>query len=90
MIFKVLYTKEALSDLGKLGSATAERITRKIDFFIHQMDPFSYAKPLKGLLRERYRFRVGDYRIIFRVEKNGSITILLILRIQHRREIYRV
>ncbi|PIU83448.1 MAG: hypothetical protein COS68_03990 [Elusimicrobia bacterium CG06_land_8_20_14_3_00_38_11] len=33
-----------------------------------------------------YRFRVGDYRVIFDVDKNN----IVILRIGHRKKIYRV
>ena len=41
---------------------------------------------LKGLLAGYYRFRVGDHRVIYRIEERGRIVIVAI--IAHRREAY--
>jgi mRNA interferase RelE/StbE len=41
---------------------------------------------LKGPLAGYYRFRVGDYRVIYRIEERGRIVIVAI--IAHRREAY--
>ena len=43
------------------------------------------AKKLSG--REGYRIRVGDFRIIYEIQK--SVLIVLVIDIGHRREIYR-
>ena len=43
------------------------------------------AKKLSG--RDGYRIRVGDYRIIYEIQK--SVLVVLIIDIGHRREIYR-
>lgn len=43
------------------------------------------AKKLSG--RDGYRIRVGDYRIIYEIQK--SLLIVLVIDIGHRREIYR-
>lgn len=43
------------------------------------------AKKLAG--RNGYRIRVGDYRIIYEIQK--SVLVILIIDIGHRREIYR-
>ena len=42
---------------------------------------------LKGELTGLRRIRVGDYRIIFQVQ--ASELIVLVIRIGHRREVYR-
>ena len=44
--------------------------------------------PLSGQLGGLFRFRIGDYRAIFRPDSRGQIVILLILRVGHRSEIY--
>jgi mRNA-degrading endonuclease RelE of RelBE toxin-antitoxin system len=54
-----------------------------------QEDIFLYAKKLKDPRFGEYRFRVGDYRVFFDVDKRGGIKILLILEVKHRRESYR-
>ena len=43
------------------------------------------AKKLSG--RDGYRIRVGDFRIIYEIQK--SILVVLVIDIGHRREIYR-
>ena len=43
------------------------------------------AKKLSG--RDGYRIRVGDYRIIYEIQKN--VLVVLIIEIGHHREIYR-
>lgn len=84
----VAYADNALKDLRSLDKQVATRIVKKIIFFAGQKDLFRFAKPLKGLGEGRYRFRVGDYRAIFKIDHDGSLEILMILRVKHRREIY--
>lgn len=84
----VAYSESALKDLRALDKKVAERIVKKINFFSIQKDLFSFAKALKGLGEGRYRFRIGDYRAIFKIDRNGRIEVLMVLRIKHRREIY--
>jgi len=90
-MYKIAYNKWARLDLKRLNEGTAERIIKKIKFYAEQEDPLSFAKQLKGFVPNRYRFRVGDYRVIFMVDdENLEIRILVILRIKHRKDIYRL
>ena len=50
-------------------------------------DPTAIAERLSGELRGLWRFRVGDYRIIFDLDK--VIRIVEVLDIGHRSRIYR-
>lgn len=78
----VIYTEAARQDLKKLNQAIARRIIKKVDWFSNQTDPLDFALG-------QFRFRVGDYRIIFDVSRTHQVSILMILRIKHRREVYR-
>jgi mRNA interferase RelE/StbE len=40
-----------------------------------------------SLLGESWKYRVGDYRLICKIEDNRLL--VLVLRIRHRKEIYR-
>lgn len=82
------WSRCALDDLRRLDSAIADRVTRKVMWFCAQRRPLEFAKMLTGSFDSLYRFRIGDYRVFFEV-KNGEMTILLILRVKHRREAYR-
>ncbi len=52
-----------------------------------QEDPRTLGKALTGPLGTLWRYRVGDFRVICEIQ-HGAVTILVI-RIVHRREIYR-
>lgn len=82
------YTSKARKDLEGLNEKLRERIILRLEFFCYQSPPMHHAKPLLGSLRGLYRFRVGDYRIIFQKNAQGKLTILTIIRIKHRGDVY--
>jgi mRNA interferase RelE/StbE len=81
--YELLYTRRAERDIKKLDSKTKDRIGNTL--LRYKEEPFRFAEKLSDPMFGEYRFRVGDYRVIFDVV--GSE--LIILRIGHRREIYR-
>lgn len=89
MRYQCVYTQQAVDDLAELPKTIARRIVKKIDFFISQKQPLRFAKKLKDARIGTYRYRVGDYRIIFDINNNATITIVMVLLIRHRREVYR-
>jgi mRNA-degrading endonuclease RelE of RelBE toxin-antitoxin system len=60
-----LFTPTAQDHLQQLPQQTRKRIATKMRFYARQPDPLQFAEPLSG--SHNYRFRVGDYRIIFKV-----------------------
>lgn len=88
--YKIEYTHNALKDLSKIDPKIAIRIVRKINHFTSQENIFDYATPLIGLSPNQYRFRIGDYRAIFRITPQGEIQLLIILKIKHRKDIYKI
>lgn len=87
-MYRVEYTQKANEDLKKLSAPIVRRILKKIEFYASEQNPLAFAKPLHGQLVGTYRFRIGDFRAIFWVDQSGYITILNILRIKHRKDIY--
>lgn len=85
MRFSVVYKKSAVKDIQKLNPQVKKRIKEKLEFFYNQKDPLSFAQALTKPTDAQYRWRIGDYRILFDVEDDS----LIILRVQHRREVYR-
>ena len=89
MDYKISYTDSAASDLDNLAHVNAKRIVGKLDFFLKSGDPLSYAKKLKGIKIDTYRFRIGDYRVLFRLDKERhTLVVLVVLRIVHRKSAY--
>jgi mRNA interferase RelE/StbE len=80
--FKLLYTQTAVKDIQKLDRVVKKKIKKKIE--VYSRRPFFYAKKLIKPLLGTYRWRVGNYRIIFDIDRNK----IIILRIGHRKEIY--
>lgn len=88
MVWKVEITPEAHADIKKLGTAEAQRILKFLfDRVQSRENPREIGESLKGNLREYWRYRVGNNRILCRIE-DEKITVFVI-KIGNRREIYR-
>ena len=85
MIWTWEFTKQAEKDLRKLSPDIARKLIGKLDYFVDTGYPLKFAEPLINYDLGQYRFRVGDYRIIFDVEDS----IIVVLTLGHRREIYK-
>jgi mRNA interferase RelE/StbE len=81
--FNLVYTQRASRDAKKLDGPARLRIGKALLRF--KEDPMKYAEKITDSKLGSYRFRIGDYRVIFDLEKEDMV----ILRIGHRREIYR-
>ena len=88
MAWRIEFTPEAEKQLSKIERQSAKRIIQFLkDRISPAEDPRAFGKPLKGALREFWRYRVGDYRIMCRME--DAQLLVLVIRVAHRREVYR-
>ena len=88
MAWTIEFVPAAAKELKKLGKTEAARIITTLEKRIAVLDdPRSLGSALTGELGGLWRWRIGDYRVIARIE-DERITIL-VLRIGHRREVYR-
>jgi mRNA interferase RelE/StbE len=83
--YRLLYKKPAAKEIQKLPKAVKKRLKNKLEWFISQQDPLKFAEPLTKPADAQYRYRVGNYRILFDIEGEN----IVIIHVQHRREIYR-
>ncbi|MFZ5588454.1 MAG: type II toxin-antitoxin system RelE family toxin [Pseudomonadota bacterium] len=75
-------------DLRRIGRQEARRIRDYLQNRVAVLDdPRQLGKPLKGQFTELWRYRVGDYRLI--CELRNAALVVLVIRIGHRREVYR-
>jgi mRNA interferase RelE/StbE len=82
------YACSAEKHLRSLDRPTRQRILDYLDQRIAPLDdPRSIGKCLKGELSEYWRYRIGDYRLI--CEIHDETIVVLVLRIGHRKEVYR-
>ena len=84
----LLYTRSALKDLAGLDKKISRRILKKVTWFAEQKNPLEFAKRLKPPFTDLYRFRIGDYRVIFEMGKHQELRIMIILRVKHRSNVY--
>ena len=89
MVWRIEYLRSARKDIDGLDRQTANRIRRFIEDRIANLDvPRSIGEALRGpSLGEFWKYRVGDYRIIARIEDEA--VRILVIRIGHRKEVYR-
>ena len=89
MAYNVELSESAEREFGKLDAQQAKRILK----FLHERvakldDPRSVGEALHGSqLGEFWKYRVGDYRLISKIEDDRLV--VLVLRVGHRKEIYR-
>jgi mRNA interferase RelE/StbE len=85
MRYTVEFTASAAREFRALDRQAQRRISTKVAELAE--DPFPPGvRKLQGE-EDHWRLRVGDYRIIYRVEKQRLV--IVIVRIGHRREVYR-
>lgn len=83
---RIEYPKKAAEEIKRLPSVIGNRILDKMDWFVAQANPLSFAKALIGK-EKQYRFRVGDYRVVCTM-KNNTVSILFVLEVKNRDKAY--
>lgn len=81
---KIEWTKDALDDLQRLDKPVGRRILNKITWLSQHFNNIT-PEPLSGELSGAFKIRIGDWRVIYTVEKE----VIVIQAIGHRREIYK-
>ncbi len=84
MTYSVRIKRSAAKELARIDKSSRIRIIESIDALAE--NPF-IGNALKGELTGWRRVRVGDYRVIYEVEARELV--VLVIRVSHRREVYR-
>ena len=85
MAYKVVFKPSAAKELGRLPKDALKRVDARLLELRSEPRPRDATK-LSGL-EDLYRVRVGDYRVVYRIEDDRLI--VLVVRVRHRREAYR-
>ena len=86
MIYNAIWHEDALKDLQNLDRQDAKKIVEKVKYHL-LLDPTKLGVPLKGDLKGFFRYRVGNYRVIYAIDFQEKE--ILVLFINHRKDIYR-
>jgi mRNA interferase RelE/StbE len=88
LAWKVSFEPRALTELEKLDRQAQKRIVRYFQGRIAgREDPRRFGKALQGDKGDLWRYRIGDYRAVCEIQDDGSI--VFVLRVAHRKDIYR-
>ena len=83
MSYSIRYSVRATKELKKLDQETVLNILKVIERI--RIRPYSYVQKIVGT--EYYRLKVGQYRVILDIINQDLI--ILIIRIGHRRNVYK-
>ena len=85
MTYRIEYLRTVVEDdIPALPKSAKRQIRRAIEQEL-TTHPFELGKPLRYSLKGARRLRVGDYRVIYRIEPPD---VVLVVKIGHRREVY--
>ncbi len=84
MNYSVRIKRSALKTLEKIDRKDRLRLIERIDSLAENPHQGTV---LKGDMRGLRRIRTGDYRIVYEVEDDHLL--VLVIRVAHRRDVYR-
>nr|MDK8532746.1 type II toxin-antitoxin system RelE/ParE family toxin [Gleimia europaea] len=87
MAWTIRVSKDALKQLRKIDRADSKRILNYMEQISRLGNPHARGKALTGNFGGLWRYRVGDYRVICDVQ--SDVLTILVLRVGHRREVYK-
>jgi mRNA interferase RelE/StbE len=86
--WRIRIQKDAQKELSKLDRPVQKRIIEFLEHKLGQLpDPKIIGKPLTDNLLSFWRYRVGNYRIICEIKDHELI--ILVVRIAHRKDVYK-
>ena len=84
-MYEVYLERSAENDLKRLPTSTFRRIIPQIKTLAEKPRP-SGCRKITGSKND-WRIRIGDYRIIYEIDEKAKA--VRIMRVRHRREVYR-
>jgi mRNA interferase RelE/StbE len=93
--YNLEFDKKASKDILSLDKSTRNFILDELEIFINNFDEdyekklikSSKIKALKGEFKGLYRLRLRTYRVIY--EKRNKRLVILVLRVSHRKDVYK-
>lgn len=83
MPYQLFYHPDIREDISRIPANIKIRIKQAIENRL-SADPLRYGEPLKRSLQGYRKLRVGDYRVIYKVNKEK----IIVFKIGHRKEVY--
>jgi mRNA interferase RelE/StbE len=85
-VYQIEYLDTVVNeDIPTLPKTVRDRIKRAIETRL-SMDPVGLGKPLRYSFKGHRRIRVGDYRVIYRVDNDSKMVTVILIK--HRKHVY--
>lgn len=85
-LYRIEYLESVVDeDIPRLPKSVRSLIKRAIEERL-AIDPVGLGKPLRYSLKGHRRLRVGDYRIVYRIDQDERLVTIVVIK--HRRDVY--
>ena len=84
--YKVVLERKADADLAAMSPANRRRILRAIHERL-TVDPAGVGKPLQHNLKGCWRLRVGEWRVLYRID--GNTVTVFVFAVANRSDVYK-
>ena len=81
---QIVFSPKAAKEFARLPKELQRRLAKKLQTYTDSPRPLAFAKAMAGDHTGSYRYRIGDYRVIF----DYTVTQISIYRIGHRKDVY--
>lgn len=86
---QIVFSERARKDWKRLDQTTRELLRKRLATYVESGQPLRFAEKLKDFAWGEYRFRIGDYRIVFDVHGDTIGDTIFVLRVGNRKDIYK-
>ena len=86
-MWQIEFKPRAAKELRKLDPKQANKILNWLRIRLDSgANPKLFAEQLTGNFKEFWRFRIGDFRVVFQLEEQKLL--ILVVRVAHRKDVY--
>lgn len=86
MGYEITWQEKVLKDLEVIDKKDAARIVERVKTYLVQ-NPAGLGTPLKGIFKGLFKYRYGNYRVIYAMDMAEKK--IIVLHVKHRKEAYR-
>jgi mRNA interferase RelE/StbE len=86
-MIQILFTDQAGKQLASVDKSARLRIIASLDR-LRETYPVGDLRKMQGYV-DQWRLRVGDYRVVMHIDPATAIITITVIRVAHRREVYR-
>jgi len=83
--YEIIWQEKVLKDLELIDKKDAARIVERVKTYLVQ-NPAGLGTPLRGTFKGLFRYRYGNYRVIYAIDMADKK--IIVLHVKHRKEAY--